>query len=86
MVSLLHLAEITEQGVNFESPRDGARMLLTPEASIGIQNRLGAFVIVSTPLQLYKALAAPRLLTPQSNVDAASGDWPALIKCRCSVR
>ena len=42
MVSLLHLAEITEQGVNFASPVDGSKMLLTPEHSIAIQNQLGA--------------------------------------------
>lgn len=44
MVSLLHLAEITEEGVTFQSPVDGSQMLLTPEESIGIQNRLGACV------------------------------------------
>jgi queuine tRNA-ribosyltransferase catalytic subunit len=42
MVSLLHLAEITEEGVTFQSPLDGSRMLLTPEQSMAIQNRLGA--------------------------------------------
>ena len=42
MVSLLHLAVITEEGVAFQSPHDGADMLLTPEHSIAIQNRLGA--------------------------------------------
>ena len=41
MVSLLHLADITEQGVTFASPVDGSRMLLTPEHSIAIQNELG---------------------------------------------
>jgi queuine tRNA-ribosyltransferase len=41
MVSLLHLAEITERGVAFKSPRDGSDMLLTPEHSIAVQNRLG---------------------------------------------
>ena len=41
MVSLLHLADITEQGVTFSSPVDGSRMLLTPEHSIRIQNQLG---------------------------------------------
>ncbi len=41
MVSLLELAEITERGVTFASPRDGSPMLLTPEQSIAIQNRLG---------------------------------------------
>lgn len=43
MVSLLHLADITEEGVAFQSPVDGKRMLLTPEHSMGIQNRLGNF-------------------------------------------
>ena len=44
MVSLLHLAEITEEGVTFQSPTDGSTLLLTPEMSMGIQNRLGACV------------------------------------------
>lgn len=34
MVSLLHLADINEEGVTFQSPTDGRRMLLTPEHSI----------------------------------------------------
>ncbi len=41
MVSLLHLANITEEGVQFQSPVDGTMMMLTPERSIEIQNRLG---------------------------------------------
>lgn len=47
MVSLLHLADITEEGVTFQSPTDGRRMLLTPEHSMGIQNRLGADIIMA---------------------------------------
>lgn len=47
MVSLLHLADITEEGVTFQNPSDGRRMLLTPEESIQIQNRLGADVIMA---------------------------------------
>lgn len=46
MVSLLHLADITEEGVTFQSPVDGSRMLLTPEESIGIQNNLGADIMM----------------------------------------
>lgn len=34
MVSLLELAEITEQGVKFNSPFDNSECLLTPEHSI----------------------------------------------------
>jgi tRNA-guanine family transglycosylase len=41
MVSLLHLADITEEGVQFQSPVDGSLMMLTPEHSMAIQNRLG---------------------------------------------
>eukprot|EP00887_Chlorella_sp_A99_P002668 scaffold6.g2668.t1 len=47
MVSLLHLADITEEGVTFQSPNDGRRMLLTPEHSIQVQNRLGADIIMA---------------------------------------
>ena len=47
MVSLLHLADITEEGVTFQSPLDGERMLLTPEESIAIQNRIGADIIMA---------------------------------------
>lgn len=46
MVSLLHMADIDEQGVNFESPYDGTRSLLTPEKSIQIQNAIGADIIM----------------------------------------
>ena len=37
MVSLLKLAEITEQGVKFRSPYDDSECMLTPEHSIEIQ-------------------------------------------------
>lgn len=46
MVSLLQLAEITEQGVKFQSPFDGAEMMLTPEESINLQNVIGADIIM----------------------------------------
>src|SRR4051812_44779547 len=46
MVSLLSLAEITEQGVEFESPTDGTRMLLTPEESIHTQHSIGSDIIM----------------------------------------
>ena len=41
MVSLAKLTEITEEGVNFESPYDGSKCLLTPERSIEIQAIVG---------------------------------------------
>ncbi|CAG8740035.1 14751_t:CDS:2, partial [Racocetra fulgida] len=47
MVSLLKLAKITEQGVEFQSPHDdGTTMLLTPEHSISLQNSIGADIIM----------------------------------------
>jgi queuine tRNA-ribosyltransferase len=46
MVSLLKLAEITEEGVTFQSPIDGSEMLLTPEQSIQCQNEIGADIIM----------------------------------------
>ena len=46
MVSLLKLSTLTEQGVEFLSPRDGSPMLLTPERSIEIQNSIGADIIM----------------------------------------
>jgi queuine tRNA-ribosyltransferase catalytic subunit len=47
MVSLLHLAEITEAGVKFRSPSDGSEMLLTPEASMKLQNQIGSDIMMA---------------------------------------
>ena len=44
MVSLLKLAEVTEEGVRFLSPHDGTPMLLTPEHSMALQNSIGSDV------------------------------------------
>ncbi|CAG9567041.1 unnamed protein product [Danaus chrysippus] len=46
MVSLLKLAEITEEGVKFRSPYDNSEIMLTPEKSIEIQNCIGADIIM----------------------------------------
>lgn len=46
MVSLMKLSEVTEDGVSFQSPRDGSMMLLTPERSIELQNAIGADIIM----------------------------------------
>mmetsp|Transcript_6443 Transcript_6443/g.24953 ORF Transcript_6443/g.24953 Transcript_6443/m.24953 type:complete len:229 (-) Transcript_6443:1566-2252(-) len=47
MVSLLDLAEISEDGVTFQSPIDGQQMMLTPERSIHVQNGIGADIIMA---------------------------------------
>lgn len=64
MVSLLKLAKITEEGVLFQSPRDGSEMLLTPEKSIELQNAIGADII----MQLDDVVAT---LTTGSRVEEA---------------
>ena len=46
MVSLLELAEITEEGVTFKSPLDGKPSLLRPEDSIAHQNRIGSDIMM----------------------------------------
>lgn len=45
--SLSKIRTISEDGVKFRSPRDGALINLTPERSIAIQNALGADVIMA---------------------------------------
>ncbi len=45
--SLSELRTISEDGVTFKSPRDGRVINMTPEHSIGIQNALGADVIMA---------------------------------------
>ena len=45
--SLADLRKITDDGVKFRSPRDGRIINMTPEHSIGIQNALGADVIMA---------------------------------------
>ena len=47
MVSLLKLAKITEEGVEFASPVDGSRMMLTPEMSMALQNQIGSDVMMA---------------------------------------
>ncbi|CAD7965599.1 unnamed protein product [Amoebophrya sp. A25] len=47
MVSLLKLASINEQGVEFEDPKNpGSMMLLTPEESIRSQNAIGSDIMM----------------------------------------
>lgn len=47
MVSLLKLAEVTEDGVKFQSlSQHKSEVMLTPEHSISIQNAIGADIIM----------------------------------------
>jgi queuine tRNA-ribosyltransferase len=61
MVSLLELAEITEEGVTFISPHDGSRMVLTPEQSIQIQNQIGADIIMALDDVVSSTTTGPRV-------------------------
>lgn len=45
--SLANPKDISEEGVKFKSHLDGSNLFLTPEKSIGIQNKLGADIIMS---------------------------------------
>lgn len=62
MVSLLKLAEVTEEGVRFESPRDGSSMLLTPEKSIELQNAIGADMIMQLDDVVPTLTTGPRVV------------------------
>ncbi len=44
--SLTHLRKITEEGVKFNSPIDGARLMLTPETSMAIQSTLNSDIVM----------------------------------------
>eukprot|EP00041_Stephanoeca_diplocostata_P008903 m.133161 g.133161 ORF g.133161 m.133161 type:complete len:413 (+) comp17530_c0_seq2:178-1416(+) len=61
MVSLLHLAHISEQGVNFRSPHDGSELLLTPEKSIGLQNSIGADIMMQLDDVVSSTTTGPRV-------------------------
>ncbi|KAM9979778.1 hypothetical protein ACTFIZ_006016 [Dictyostelium cf. discoideum] len=61
MVSLLQLAEITEQGVQFQSPHDGSTMVLTPELSMGIQNSIGADIMMALDDVVSSTTVGPRV-------------------------
>ena len=45
--SLAKIRKITEEGVNFRHHKSGAPLFMSPEISIGIQNNLGADIIMS---------------------------------------
>lgn len=61
MVSLLKLTKVSEEGVNFISPRDGSQMLLSPEKSIEIQNCIGADIIMQLDDVVSSLTQGPRV-------------------------
>lgn len=61
MVSLLKLAEITEQGVQFQSPHDGSLMMLTPEHSMSLQNSIGSDIMMQLDDVISSLTTGPRV-------------------------
>lgn len=61
MVSLLELAEIDENGVNFKSPYDGTQCMLTPEHSMEIQNAIGADIMMQLDDVVKTTTTGPRV-------------------------
>lgn len=62
MVSLLQLAEITEEGVKFQSPYDKEKTcMLTPEHSIELQNTIGADIIMQLDDVVKTTISGPRV-------------------------
>ncbi|XP_038064064.1 queuine tRNA-ribosyltransferase catalytic subunit 1-like [Patiria miniata] len=61
MVSLLELAEITEEGVKFQSPYTKEEMLLTPEKSVEIQANIGADIIMQLDDVVHSLTTGPRV-------------------------
>lgn len=61
MVSLMKLAEITEEGVKFQSPYDGSTCMLTPEHSIEIQNAIGADIMMQLDDVIPSTSTGPRV-------------------------
>ncbi|KAI7868088.1 queuine tRNA-ribosyltransferase [Spinellus fusiger] len=61
MVSLLKLAKITEEGVQFASPHDGSLMMLTPEHSMSLQNSIGADIMMQLDDVISSLVTGPRV-------------------------
>ncbi|XP_049816229.1 queuine tRNA-ribosyltransferase catalytic subunit [Schistocerca nitens] len=61
MVSLLKLAEITEEGVKFRSPYNDSEVMLSPENSIHIQNAIGADIIMQLDDVVKTTTTGPRV-------------------------
>ncbi|KAI9354154.1 queuine tRNA-ribosyltransferase [Pilaira anomala] len=61
MVSLLKLAEITEEGVQFQSPHDGSLMMLTPEHSMSLQNSIGSDIMMQLDDVISSLTTGPRV-------------------------
>ena len=64
-MSVTWVNSVAQDGVEFESPHDGSRLMLTPEKSIELQNTIGADILMqlddvvnpmSTPERIEEAM------------------------------
>ncbi|XP_039279752.1 queuine tRNA-ribosyltransferase catalytic subunit isoform X2 [Nilaparvata lugens] len=82
MVSLLSLAEITEEGVKFESPYGGSHCMLSPENSIHIQNAIGADIIMQLDDVVKTTTTGPRVEEAmERGGEAKSSFWRIVNLC-----
>lgn len=84
--SLADMRKITEQGVVFRSPVDGAKVELTPESSMAVQRALGSDIVMifdeCTPFPATEKEAADSMrlsLRWAARSKAAHGDNPAAL-------
>ncbi|MCF7983158.1 MAG: tRNA guanosine(34) transglycosylase Tgt [Thiohalocapsa sp.] len=84
--SLGDLRKITEQGVHFRSPVDGARLFMGPEESMAVQRALGSDIVMifdeCTPYPATQAQAADSMalsLRWAARSKTAHGDNPAAL-------
>lgn len=70
--SLAELNQIKEEGVTFRSPHNGAKVFLTPERSIQVQNELGADII----MQFDDCPPAEHSGVGEDDVDLPASDEP----------
>eukprot|EP01006_Ploeotia_vitrea_P023566 TRINITY_DN56093_c0_g1_i1.p1 TRINITY_DN56093_c0_g1~~TRINITY_DN56093_c0_g1_i1.p1 ORF type:complete len:391 (+),score=8.02 TRINITY_DN56093_c0_g1_i1:31-1203(+) len=61
MVSLLKLATITEEGVEFLSSHDGSKIMMTPEESIRLQNSIGSDIMMQLDDVVHVSTRGPRV-------------------------
>ncbi|WP_019626060.1 tRNA guanosine(34) transglycosylase Tgt [Thioalkalivibrio sp. ALJT] len=84
--SLAEMRKISEEGVRFQSPVDGSRVLMTPESSMQVQRELGSDIVMifdeCTPYPATEAEARRSMelsLRWAARSRAAHGDNPAAL-------
>ena len=90
--SLGEMRKISEQGVRFQSPVDGARVFLDPETSMAIQRSLGADIVMifdectpypATETEARQSMELSRrwAATPSCSRPRRAAGWPGWSSC-----